>query len=104
MWFYEACDTHPYDGQVDGRYDEGLALDESPLEVDYISQKLYEEGRKEANLGKHEDGIKSENSMEDCSHKPHHLTGRFKVSEETMKHFEDTHILVSEYCWRAMVE
>jgi hypothetical protein len=41
------------------------------------------------------------------SHESQHLAGQLKVREDmimaTMRHLDDTHTLVTGYCWRAMV-
>ena len=43
-----------------------------------------------------------------CSCESHHLTGQLKVHEDmimaTMRHLDDTHTLVVDFCWRATME
>jgi hypothetical protein len=43
----------------------------------------------------------------DCDQESHHLAGQLRVSEdilmETTRHFDDTHTLVVDYCWRTSV-
>jgi hypothetical protein len=86
------------------KYDEDLALEELPLEADLPSHELFTKER--VDFEKCEEEDKSENLIEeDCSHEPHHLIGKLKVSEDmivaAIKHFEDTHTLVADCCWRA---
>lgn len=42
-WFYEACDTHTYDGQVDGRYDANFGSTNTEDSTSYLSRDAYDE-------------------------------------------------------------
>jgi hypothetical protein len=62
---------------------------------------------KVVDFGKHDCEHKSENLYEDdSSHGSHHLAGHLKVSEDmiipAIKHYDDTHKLMENCCWRAL--
>jgi hypothetical protein len=56
-------------------------------------------------LGSNTYGVALQHDVDDFSYKSHHLTGKLKVSEcmivEAMRHFDATHTMVAECCWRA---
>jgi hypothetical protein len=75
---YHCYDAYDYLGVSTPKYDEDLALEELPLEVDLPSQELFT--KEKADFEKCEEEDKSENLIEeDCSHEPHHWTGQLKV-------------------------
>jgi len=61
--------------------------------------------KEEADFGKHDCEYKSENLYEDDRfHESHHLTGKLKEREymiiAAIKHFDDTHKLMENCCWK----
>jgi hypothetical protein len=80
-------------------------VDEFPLDVDLSSQELcIKDDKREDDFGERDCNTKNW-YVEVCSYESHHLTGQLKVSEDmivaAIKHFEDTHTLVADCCWKA---
>ena len=77
----------------------------APVHVDDVCNEVDSIIEGENDNEKHDSEYKSENLDEvDSSLEPHHLARQMKVSEEqimaAMKHFDDTHALVKDCCWR----
>jgi hypothetical protein len=98
---------------------EELELGELPLGTDIISQEvcLNEDQSSATNfrecsfvestldVGIISNNLSLQQDRDVYSYEPHHFTKKLKVSEGkieiAMRHFDDTHALVVEYCWRA---
>ena len=56
-------------------------------------------------LGSRSHGVSLRHDVDVCLCEPHHLTGQLKVCKDmimaSMKHLDDTHTLVDDFCWRA---
>jgi hypothetical protein len=104
---YLSNDDYDDSGVLGPNHDKDLVLGKFPLDVDLISQELcMKDDKEEADFGKLDCEYKSENLYEDDSfHESHHLAGKLKVSEDmiiaAIKHFDDTHKLMANCCWRA---
>jgi hypothetical protein len=107
---FQSVSYDDYDdfGVLAPNHDKDLVWDEFPLDADLIFRELcMKDDKEEVDFGKHDGEHKSKNLYEDGSpHESHHLAGQLKVSEdvifEAIKHFDDTHKLMENCCWRAL--
>jgi hypothetical protein len=121
---YHCYDAYDYLGVSTPKYDEDvreeLAVDEIPCEVDLISQEVflsdvgqsgttdvgaYSDEDSTVDLGSRSHKVALQHDVDVCSCESHHLTGPLKVREDkivvAMRHLDDTHTLVDDFCWRA---
>jgi hypothetical protein len=56
-------------------------------------------------LGSKSHKVGLQHDVDVCSCEPHHLTRQLKVCKDmivaAMRHLDDTHTLVADFCWRA---
>jgi hypothetical protein len=92
----------------------------SPIEMDLIFQEVflsdveqsgttdvgaYSNEDSEDDLGSKSHEVALQHDVDVCSCESHHLTGQLNVRKdmivEAMRHLDDTHTLVVDFCWRA---
>jgi hypothetical protein len=90
----------------------------SPTEMDLISQEVflsdvgqrgttdvgeYSDEDSTVDLGSRSHEVALQHDVDVCSCESHHLTGQLKVHEDmivaAMRHLDDTHTLVADFCW-----
>jgi hypothetical protein len=92
----------------------------SPTEMELISQEVflsdvgqsgttddgvYSDEDSIVDLGSRSHKVALQHDVDVCSCESHHLTGQLKVREDmivaAMRHLDDTHTMMDDFCWRA---